>query len=138
MNASAGVNLLTPAGGVPECAEAERVFIAPVVGWLVVSRVVHYLLVGGIESGTLPTCWRSREWYTTYLLAVSRHDRPNCAALAARARGATPQFFRISKKSRLLSPHMGHGSLAAEAKGKNRFFQVLKLATESFWNINPL
>ena len=51
MNASAGVNLLlTPAGGVPECAEAERVFIAPVVGWLVVFKVVHYLLVGGLET----------------------------------------------------------------------------------------
>ena len=60
MNASAGVNLLTPAGGVPECAEAERVFIAPVVGWLVVSKVVHCLLVG-LQCGTLPTCWRSRD-----------------------------------------------------------------------------
>ena len=33
----------------PECTEAERVFIAPVVGWLAVS------------SSTVPTCWRSRD-----------------------------------------------------------------------------
>ena len=95
MNASAGVNLLTPAGGVPECTEAERVFIAPVVGWLVVSKVVHYLLVGGLESGTLPTCWRSRD--TTDQTALLWPQGPEVQHLS---------FLGSPKKGRLLSPHI--------------------------------
>ena len=97
----------THPGGVPECAEAERVFIAPVVGWLVVSKVVRYQLVGGLKSGTLPTCWRSRD--TTDQTALLWPQGPEVQHLS---------FFRISKKGWLLSPHMGHGGLAAEAKGK--------------------
>ena len=83
----------------PRVTEAERVFIAPVVGWLVVSSTVP-LLVGGLLYNTYSLAVSSTVLllvggllYNIYSLVVSRHDRPTCGALAAVAKGATPQFF---------------------------------------------